>query len=125
MTLQEILINLGGGAGVVGAALAALRSKKARSALSRALSIVDSSEWADSLKNLKDVVEAQGQSIEWLRDELSNTRLELATAREQLAKTESLAIENAALRTRVADLEAHVRRLEDELQRRRGGRPRK
>jgi predicted RNase H-like nuclease (RuvC/YqgF family) len=121
MTLQEILIALGGGSGVVGLVIAAVRSKAARSYLSRLVSAVDLS---DAVKALQTVVEAQGESIEWLRNELSSAKQELEVARLQLAKTEALSIENAALRSRVADLEAQVHKLEDELKRRRGGRPR-
>lgn len=123
MTLQEILINFGGGAGAVGVITAVLKSKRARSIISRALNDVEVSEWSRTLQNLKDVVETQGHSIEWLRSELTNTRHELDEARVQLAKTEALAMENAALRARVADLEAQVHKLEEELRRRRGGRP--
>lgn len=122
MTLQEIIVSIGGGAGVLGLLAGLLRSPKTRAAVGRLLSntMLDLEE---AVRNLKTVVEAQGESIEWLRTELSSTKEELEVARLQLAKTEALAIENAALRARVADLEAHVRRLEDELQRRRGGRP--
>lgn len=122
MTLQEILISIGGGAGVLGLLVRALRSPKARAALARLLSntMLDLEE---AVKSLKTVVEAQGESIEWLRGELTNAKAELEIARLQLAKTEALAIENAALRARVADLEAQVHKLEEELKRRRGGRP--
>ncbi len=121
MTLQEVLIALGGVGGLGGLVLAAVRSKGARGYLARLVSAVD---LGDAVAALKTVVEAQGESIEWLRNELSSAKQELEIARIQLAKTESLAIENAALRARVADLEAQVHKLEDELKRRRGGRPR-
>jgi predicted RNase H-like nuclease (RuvC/YqgF family) len=122
MTLQEIIISIGGGAGVVGLVAQAIRSPKVRKALARLISnsVVDLTEAVSSLKT---VVEAQGESIEWLRTELTSTKAELEIARLQLSKTEALAIENAALRTRVADLEAQVHKLEEELKRRRGGRP--
>ena len=120
MTLQEILIALGGGSGIVGLIVAAVRSKGARGYLARLVSAVD---LGDAVAALKTVVEAQGESIEWLRNELSSAKQELEVARIQLAKTEALAIENAALRSRVSDLEAQVHKLEDELRRRRGGRP--
>lgn len=122
MTLQEILISIGGGAGVLGLLVRALRSPKTRAALARLLSntMLDLEE---AVKSLKTVVEAQGESIEWLRGELTNAKAELEIARLQLAKTEALAIENAALRARVADLEEQVHKLEEELKRRRGGRP--
>lgn len=121
MTLQELLIALGGVGGLGGLVLAAVRSKGARRYLARLVSAVD---LGDAVAALKTVVEAQGESIEWLRNELSSAKQELEIARIQLAKTEGLAIENAALRARVADLEAQVHKLEDELKRRRGGRPR-
>jgi predicted RNase H-like nuclease (RuvC/YqgF family) len=122
MTLQELLISIGGGAGVLGLIVRALRSVKFRETLGRLLSnsMVD---LEDAVRGLKTVVEAQGESIEWLRIELSTTKSELEVARLQLAKTESLAVENIALRSRIADLEAQVQRLEEELKRRRGGRP--
>jgi predicted RNase H-like nuclease (RuvC/YqgF family) len=122
MTLQEIIISIGGGAGVVGLVVQAARSPKIRKALAHLISnsVLDLTEAVNSLKS---VVEAQGESIEWLRTELTSTKAELEIARLQLSKTEALAIENAALRTRVADLEAQVHKLEEELKRRRGGRP--
>lgn len=123
MTLQEFIVSIGGGAGVVGLLTGLLRSPKTRAALGRLLSntMID---LEDAVRNLKTVVEAQGESIEWLRAELSSTKEELEIARLHLAKTEALALENAALRSRVADLEAQVHKLEEELKRRRGGRPR-
>lgn len=122
MTLQELLISIGGGTGVVGIIAAAARSQRVRSVLRQILSssVVDLN---DAIANLQLVVQAQGESIEWLREELVNTKAELESARSQLLKTEVLAVENAALRARVADLEAQVHKLEEELKRRRGGRP--
>jgi len=120
MTLQETLIALGGTGGVVGLVLAVLRSKTTKGFLARLVTAVDLS---DAVRALQTVVDAQGQSIEWLRSELATAKLDLEVARVQLAKTEALAIENAALRSRVADLEAQVHKLEEELRRRRGGRP--
>lgn len=123
MTLQEILINLGGGAGVVGLVVAALKSQRVRSAVIRLLGDGSGLDLSEAVNSLRTVVEAQGESIEWLREELTSTKAELEIARTQLAKTEALAVENAALRARVADLEAQVHKLEEELKRRRGGRP--
>ena len=120
MTLQETLIALGGTGGVVGLVLAILRSRTTKGFLARLVTAVDLS---DAVRALQTVVDAQGQSIEWLRGELATAKLDLEVARVQLAKTEALAIENAALRSRVADLEAQVHKLEEELRRRRGGRP--
>lgn len=122
MTLQELLISIGGGTGVIGLLAAAARSTRVRAILKQILSssVVDLN---DAIANLQLVVQAQGESIEWLREELVNTKAELEAARAQLLKTETLAVENAALRARVADLEAQVHKLEEELKRRRGGRP--
>jgi septal ring factor EnvC (AmiA/AmiB activator) len=66
----------------------------------------------EAVASLQSVVEAQGQSIDWLRSELDVARRELDMAREALK-------ENAALRHRVQELEGQVRHLEDELARRR------
>jgi len=122
MTLQEIIISVGGGAGIVGLLVQVARSPKVRKGLMRFISnsVVDLSE---AVSNLKSVVDAQGESIEWLRSELSSTKAELDVARRQLVKTEALALENSTLRGRVADLEQQVHKLEEELKRRRGGRP--
>jgi predicted RNase H-like nuclease (RuvC/YqgF family) len=66
----------------------------------------------EAVSSLQSVVEAQGQSIDWLRSELDVARRELQLAREALQ-------DNSALRQRVQELEEQVRVLEDELQRRR------
>lgn len=124
MTIFEIILGVGGGAGLLGLLVRAARSGKLSAVVSRVIAnaMVDIE---DTVRGLKTVVEAQGESIEWLRSELDSTKRELLEAREQLQKTEALAAENAQLRSRVAELEAHVLRLEDELKRRRGGRPKK
>jgi predicted RNase H-like nuclease (RuvC/YqgF family) len=122
MSLQDLLISIGGGAGVVGTIAGALKSKRFREAVRRLFS-ASMLDLTETVRTLQTVVEAQGESIEWLRTELSSTKSELDVARLQLAKTESLAVENIALRSRIADLEAQVQRLEEELKRRRGGRP--
>jgi len=122
MSLQDLIISIGGGAGVVGTIAGALKSKRFREAVRRLFS-ASMLDLTETVRTLQTVVEAQGESIEWLRTELSTTKSELDVARLQLAKTESLAVENIALRSRIADLEAQVQRLEEELKRRRGGRP--
>ncbi len=120
MSLQDFLIATGSGGGLVGLIVALVRSKAVRSYVARLANAIDLS---DAVQSLQSVVQAQGESIEWLRSELSIAKDELQDARRQLARTEALAAENATLRARVADLEAHVQRLESELKRRRGGRP--
>ena len=122
MSLQDLIISIGGGAGVVGTIAGALKSKRFREAIRRLFS-ASMLDLTETVRTLQTVVEAQGESIEWLRTELNSTKSELDVARLQLAKTESLAVENIALRSRIADLEAQVQRLEEELKRRRGGRP--
>jgi predicted RNase H-like nuclease (RuvC/YqgF family) len=122
MSLQDLIISIGGGAGVVGTIAGALKSKRFREAVRRLFS-ASMLDLTETVRTLQTVVEAQGESIEWLRTELSTTKSELDVARLQLAKTEALAVENIALRSRIADLEAQVQRLEEELKRRRGGRP--
>jgi predicted nuclease with TOPRIM domain len=113
MMWEQALLNLGGGGAIVAVLLAGLRSVRFRSFIARGLS--DTSEIKQSLNSLRDVVLTQGESIEWLRTELTRTRAELELAREQLKNTESLRIENVHLRARVAELELHVARLEAQL----------
>ena len=113
MNWEQVLVNLGGGGAAVAAALTALRSKRVRIALGRLLS--DASGIERSLSSLQKVVEAQGESIDWLRGELDLTRRALDEARSRLQETENLAIENVKLRARVAELELHVARLEVQL----------
>jgi len=71
------------------------------------------------------VVDAQGQSINWLTEQqeilinqLATYKEELSIAREKLKELESLHKENTALKKRVKDLEALVAKLEAELERR-------
>lgn len=110
MNVQEILVAALGGSGLVGVITAALRSKRLRPIMIRILTgDIDLKEAVDSLRL---VVNAQGESIEWLRNELSRARTELDEARTTLKATEKLAKENAKLRARVVELEAHVARLE-------------
>jgi predicted nuclease with TOPRIM domain len=113
MAWDQLLINLGGGGGAAALVLASLRSQRVRRALGRVLS--DDSDIKESLSSLRLVVEAQGESIEWLRNELDRTRLELEQARDQLRQTETLRQENVQLRARVAELESHVANLEARL----------
>jgi predicted RNase H-like nuclease (RuvC/YqgF family) len=113
MQWEQMIINMGGGGVVLGAVLASLRSKKVRTIAGRLFA--EDSELKGSLESLRSVVEAQGESIEWLRGELDRTRNELDQARIQLRETENLKIENIQLRIRVAELENHVIRLEEKL----------
>jgi hypothetical protein len=123
MSWEQIVVNLGGGGAVAGALAYAMRSPRLRKIALRLLS--SDFNVKDALESLKGVVEAQGESIEWLRTELDRTREELSDARSRLQETANLALENAKLRVRVSELEGHVARLEEELNRRKGGRPRK
>lgn len=66
----------------------------------------------EALDSLASVVQAQGDSIAWLRSELDSARTELELTRTALR-------ENTTLRERVAELEELVRSLEQELTRRR------
>lgn len=113
MGWEQVVANFGGGGVAVAAALTALRSKKVRAVLSRLLT--DTNRFEGPLDSLRLVVEAQGESIEWLRSELDVTRVELSKARQRLNDTEGFVEENAKLRARVFELELHVARLEGEL----------
>lgn len=79
----------------------------------------------EAIDNLSSVVEAQGESIEWLRSELSIKNEELAKLRSQLAATQGLVEENAGLRKRVGELETEVHALRAELDRRKKYTPKK
>lgn len=71
-----------------------------------------------SLENMSTVVSSQGQSIDWLTQELTNYREQLDDAREKLKQMEDLHQENNTLRGRVTELESQVKSLEDEIARR-------
>jgi chromosome segregation ATPase len=123
--MKEILFGVGGGTGVIGLFISIFRSTKFKSVFTKLTSQSAVTDLTEALSTLRTVVETQGESIEWLRGELSATKDELLNAREQLKNTESLSIENSQLRIRIADLEAHVAILQEELNKRRGGRPKK
>ena len=114
--------ELATGTGATVAALAAawrfLRSESGRGVVARFFkaAVDESGSLREAIDNLSQVVSAQGESIEWLRDELDRTRLELVEARVALtAKESKLELENKKLRDRVAELEAQVKALETAL----------
>ena len=73
----------------------------------------------NALNNIIKVVSAQGESIEWLRNELELTKQHLKEAREALKQREDeLQLENGKLKLRIAELETQVNALEEELNRR-------
>ena len=123
--MKEILFGVGGGTGIIGLMLSLFRSTKFKSAFTKLTSQSAVTDLTEALSTLRTVVETQGESIEWLRGELTATKDELTSAREQLKNTEALSIENSQLRIRIADLEEHVAKLQEELNKRRGGRPKK
>lgn len=94
-----------------GGFLAVLKVRPVRDAIAAAIG-KNVDPLREAVASLQHVVEAQGQSIDWLRSELTAARNELDMAREALR-------ENAALRQRVQELEEQVRVLENELARRR------
>jgi len=107
-----------------------LRTKRGRQAAwnyFKRLANIDPS--ADDLRNSVDnmslVVDAQGQSINWLTEQqevlisqLAGYKEQLTIAREQLKELEGLHKENTSLKKRVKELEAQVAKLEAELERR-------
>lgn len=114
----EQIFTGGGVIGVLAAAWAFLRSESGRRLIGRIKGTImtEARSLREAVDNLAQVVEAQGESIEWLRGELTRTRAELDEARVALTQKESnLAKENEKLRKRVAELEAQVRALEAAL----------
>jgi septal ring factor EnvC (AmiA/AmiB activator) len=109
------------GTGLVAAAVAAwrfLRSAAGRKLVGslRKAAVSETQSLREAIDNLSQVVSAQGDSIEWLRNELDRTRIELTEARVALtAKESKLEVENDLLRERVAELEAQVKALETAL----------
>ena len=72
-----------------------------------------------ALDNIIKVVNAQGESIEWLRSELEITKQHLENARDALKKRDDeLQMENGKLKSRITELETQVNALQDELNRR-------
>ena len=120
-------------AALVGApvALAAyFRSKRGRAitlAWAKRLFNVDvtSDDLRSAVENMSTVVDAQGQSINWLTEQqaflieqLDIAKTELAEARSQLKELDELHRENRSLRKKVQVLEDQVTALETELARR-------
>jgi chromosome segregation ATPase len=108
-------------AAVLAALWAFLRSSSGKAIVSRIRKSVvsETQSLRAALDNLAQVVETQGHSIEWLREELTNTRRDLEDARSALNDKENrLEVENEKLRKRVAELEAQVKALEEALAKR-------
>lgn len=118
--IAAITVILASAATVVGA----IKFKRIRAAISALVSETPHS-LKEAIDNLSSVVEAQGESIEWLRSELSLKNEELNKLRAQLAGTQVLVEENAILRKKVAELELEVHALREELDRRRKYTPKK
>jgi len=107
-----------------------LRTKRGRQAAwnyFKRLANVDpsSDDLRNSVDNMSLVVDAQGQSINWLTEQqevliaqLTVYKEQLAEAREQLKELEGLHKENGNLKKRIKELEAQVARLEADLERR-------
>jgi hypothetical protein len=71
-----------------------------------------------AMDNMSQVVLSQGQSIDWLTNQLVQYRTELDDNHEKLKDMETMHKENLALKRRVTELEDIVRYLEKELERR-------
>ena len=110
-SLSEVIGALIAVAVTAGGFLAVLKVPNVRNAVAASLGL-NTQAVTDAVESLSKIVEAQGQSIDWLRKELDAARSELALAREAMK-------ENASLRQRVAELEAQVKSLEAELHKRR------
>jgi len=107
-----------------------LRTKRGRQAAwnyFKRLANVDpsSDDLRNSVDNMSLVVDAQGQSINWLTEQqeiliaqLTAYKEELSEAREKLKELEGLHRENGNLKKRIKELEAQVARLEADLERR-------
>jgi len=71
-----------------------------------------------AMDNMSQVVLSQGQSIDWLTNQLVQYRTELDDNHEKLKEMETMHKENLALKRRVTELEDIVKYLEKELERR-------
>lgn len=71
-----------------------------------------------AMDNMSQVVLSQGQSIDWLTNQLVQYRTELDANQEKLKEMEEMHKENIALKRRVTELEDIVKYLEAELARR-------
>ena len=72
----------------------------------------------EAMDNMNQVVMSQGQSIDWLTNQLTQYREELTEAREKLKEMEELHTTNITLKLRISELESQVKALEEELARR-------
>jgi ABC-type phosphate transport system auxiliary subunit len=107
----------------IGAVFAYLRSSKGSAFIKNIISVFTGEKTAteihSALDSLAKVVSAQGESIEWLRNELELTKEQLMEAREALKiREDELQAENSKLKSRIAELETQVNALQDELNRR-------
>lgn len=122
--LNEIIASLAVIIAGIGTVFGAMKFSRIRAAIQAFLTETPHS-LKEAIDNLSSVVEAQGESIEWLRSELSIKNAELEKLRSQLVATQGLVEENAILRKRVGELETEVKALKDELDRRRKYTPKK
>lgn len=118
--IAAMLAIIAAGGGVVGAA----KFKNMRKILTTLLAESPAG-LKEAVDSLSAVVAVQGDSIEWLRNELAAKNDELEKMRIQLEATKSLVEENVVLRERVTELEAEVAALRTELDRRRKYTPKK
>ena len=126
-TLGTILGTLGT---TIAGILAYLRTKRGRlrtlNYVKRIFNIdITSEDLRVGLDNISAVVDAQGNSIAYLTQQLDSYREQLSEAREQLKEMEVLHKDNIKLQKRVIELEAQVARLEAELERRKKYTPKK
>jgi predicted RNase H-like nuclease (RuvC/YqgF family) len=78
-----------------------------------------------AMDNMSNIVSSQGQSVDWLTQQLTQYREDLDMAREKLKEMEEMHIENTALKIRVQELESQVKALEEDLARRKKYTPKK
>lgn len=121
--MDTLMTIVGSVAGAAAAGFAYLRTRKGQDqALGYFKRLFNVDPTADDLRNaidnLSSVVDTQGLSIEWLTTQLTQYREELVVANEKLKDMESIHKENSNLRSRITELEAQVKALEEELARR-------
>ena len=117
VNLNEVLAALVALTVTASGFFAVLKFQPLRNAIAAALG-ANVAPLKEAVESLQTIVQAQGESIDWLRRELDYARGELELARKAMQ-------ENSMLREKVAELEAQVRQLESELERRRKYTPKK